>query len=245
MTSAKDKSGNRSRTRAAIRFDAKTERKLLSYAVAASAAGVSVLALAAGAEAKVVYTPTHHVIGPNTQFELDLNNDGTTDFLLSNIYGTSTGVSFADLFLSGAKNSFAVTSSKQQQVPLALAKGAKIGAHSQRFRSAKGLMARIVSAENGSQFHTGKWTYATKRFLGLKFSIQGRTHYGWARLSVYVVKGRPYVRSTLTGYAYETIANKSIIAGKTHGPDVVTIQPASLGHLAQGASAIPAWRAQH
>jgi uncharacterized repeat protein (TIGR03803 family) len=48
----------------------------------------------------------------------------------------------------------------------------------------------------------------------------------------------------LTGYAYETIANKSIIAGKTKGPDVVTVQPASLGHLARGASAIPAWRAK-
>jgi hypothetical protein len=101
-----------------------------------------------------------------------------------------------------------LTSSRTQQVPLALAKGAKIGAHSQHFHSAKGLMARIVSAHNGSQFHTGEWAYATNRNLGLKFSIQGETHYGWARLSVYVVKGRPYVRSTLTGYAYETIAGR-------------------------------------
>ena len=69
-------------------------------------------------------------------------------------------------------------------------------------------MARIVSAGNGSQFHSGEWAYATNRNLGLKFSIQGETHHGWARLSVYVVKGRPYVRSTLTGYAYETIAGR-------------------------------------
>jgi len=69
-------------------------------------------------------------------------------------------------------------------------------------------MARIVSAGNGSQFHSGEWAYATNRKLGLKFSIQGETHHGWARLSVYVVKGRPYVRSTLTGYAYETIAGR-------------------------------------
>jgi hypothetical protein len=46
----------------------------------------------------------------------------------------------------------------------------------------------------------------------------------------------------LSGYAYETIPNKAIIAGKTIGRDVITVQPGSLGHLAAGASAIPAWR---
>jgi len=46
----------------------------------------------------------------------------------------------------------------------------------------------------------------------------------------------------MSGYAYETIPNKPITAGKTEGPDVITVQPATLGHLAAGASAIPAWR---
>ncbi len=50
------------------------------------------------------------------------------------------------------------------------------------------------------------------------------------------------MKALLTGYAYETIPNKPIIAGKTHGKDVITLEPASLGHLARGASAIPAWR---
>ena len=34
---------------------------------------------------------------------------------------------------------------------------------------------------------------------------------------------------------------QAIITGKTKGPDVITLEPASLGHLAAGASAIPAW----
>jgi hypothetical protein len=46
----------------------------------------------------------------------------------------------------------------------------------------------------------------------------------------------------LSGYAYETIANKAIIAGKTKGPDVITVQPGSLGRLAQGSSGLAAWR---
>jgi hypothetical protein len=35
--------------------------------------------------------------------------------------------------------------------------------------------------------------------------------------------------ATLTGYAYETIPNKPIITGKTKGPDVITLDPATLG----------------
>jgi hypothetical protein len=39
----------------------------------------------------------------------------------------------------------------------------------------------------------------------------------------------------------DPIPNKPIFAGRTKGSDVITL-PASLGHLARGASAIPAWR---
>jgi hypothetical protein len=56
------------------------------------------------------------------------------------------------------------------------------------------------------------------------------------------VKAVPVITATLTGYAYETIPNKPIIAGKTKGPDVITVQPGTLGHLAAGASAISGWR---
>jgi hypothetical protein len=49
------------------------------------------------------------------------------------------------------------------------------------------------------------------------------------------VKVRKYhITATLTGYAYETIPNKPIIAGETNGPDAFTVQERSLGHLAAG-----------
>jgi hypothetical protein len=50
------------------------------------------------------------------------------------------------------------------------------------------------------------------------------------------------IQATLTGYAYETIPNKPIITGKIKGPDVITLEPATLGRLAQGASGISTWR---
>jgi len=62
----------------------------------------------------------------------------------------------------------------------------------------------------------------------LKFTVKGKVHYGWARLTVKVLGGAR-IKTTVTGYAYKTIANKPIKAGKTKGP-------ATLGRLAQGAN---------
>ena len=53
-------------------------QRLNMYALAASAAGVGVLALAQPAEAKIIYTPAHKSIGAKTF--LDLNHDGVHDF---------------------------------------------------------------------------------------------------------------------------------------------------------------------
>jgi hypothetical protein len=64
------------------------------------------------------------------------------------------------------------------------------------------------------------------------------------------------VSATLTGYAYETIPNKPIIAGKTRGTDEVSgvehpspasfsaadSEPATLGLLAMGSPALSIWR---
>jgi len=82
------------------------------------------------------------------------------------------------------------------------------------------------------------------RYLGLRFSIKGKIHYGWARLNVKVAEGSDFdITATLTGYAYETIPNKPIVAGKIKGTDVIeAVEPASLGHLAQGSAELAAWR---
>jgi hypothetical protein len=79
----------------------------------------------------------------------------------------------------------------------------------------------------------------------LKFTLQGKTHFGWARLNVSCIGYK--IRATLTGYAYETIPNKPIITGRTKGPDAISVdkpeatltmptrEPGSLGLLAVGA----------
>jgi hypothetical protein len=56
-----------------------------------------------------------------------------------------------------------------------------------------------------------------------------------------MVKNNRINSATVTGYAFETIPNKSIIIGKTRGPDMIA-EPATLGDLAAGANTRSAWR---
>jgi hypothetical protein len=68
---------------------------------------------------------------------------------------------------------------------------------------------------NGTCF--GTWPSGASRYLGLQFSVNGEAHFGWARLNV--TCENLHVIATLTGYAYETVANKAIVAGETKGAD--------------------------
>src|SRR5271166_2912248 len=56
------------------------QRQLSMYALAATAAGVGMLAFVQPAEAKVVYTPAHRWLPLNQFYDLDLNHDGVNDF---------------------------------------------------------------------------------------------------------------------------------------------------------------------
>jgi hypothetical protein len=216
------------------------EHRLNLYTLAASAAGVSMLALVQPAEARIVYTHTHQVLNVGAPYELDLNNDGTADFILSNDYRNQSGGTAAVMRVNAPKgNGFAVSAAREYA--LALSKGAKINGR-RLFDSGFGVMEVVSTSTHGNERSKGNWRDAANRYLGLKFSLAGETHYGWARLTVHATADPAHITATLTGYAYETIANKPIIAGRTKGPDVMPVEPASLGHLARGASATSAWR---
>jgi len=266
--------------RGTARLSPELEKSLTAYAGAAVAAGVSLLAVAKSADAKIVYTPAVVEIPINGgPVLLDLNHDGITDFILSNIFRFGTGTSaasYATLFVgTGAgntRNKFwgrGVDTSRGYvfRFASALRSGFSVGANKSYFqKSPKGVMAGLdvwyqnplphgrgagsascVSATAACASGTeGQWMYTKNRYLGLQFTINGHIHYGWARVAVTRGTGRQKfsILATLTGYAYETIPKKPIITGKTKGPDVVTLEPATLGRLGQGASGIAAWRKQ-
>jgi hypothetical protein len=210
-------------------------QRLNAYTLAASAAGVGVLALAQPAEAKIIYTPTHQVIKPNSMYNvLDLNKDGITDFFFEDkFHGSFYCASLYFFGRTGAENWVS------DGDVLALRKGTKIGANRPWSGTSGGIahMAEDRFLTGGTFSSRGNWASVTNRYLGLRISVNHERHYGWARMTVKIDSKTCEITAVLTGYAYETIPNKKIIAGKTHGRDEAT-----LGHLATGASAIPAWR---
>jgi len=204
---------------------------LNAYALAAAAAGVSILALGQPSEAEIIYTPTHRVIGDGGSYKLDFIGQGRTDLTIQNKYHawtTSCGGTFASQALA------AEMPGKNQVVynvfgAAAMKRGMQIGP-GRAFQGGKEGMAVL---DGGSSSALGSWINVKNRYLGVKFKIKGTNHYGWARLNVRV-QFPLSITATLTGYAYETVPNKAITAGKTKGPDVITLEPGSLGALAAG-----------
>ncbi len=213
------------------------EHRLAMYAMAASAAGVGLLATAQSAAAKVVYTKVHQAIPANVAVPLDLNRDGVADFSLflrQTTYRNSLDV------LANQSNQVAgycgVLSSSYCGAS-ALLPAVRVGPN-RRFGPYKLMVAgggcsRTSSSSRSYCRSFGPWGNVRKRYLGFEFFVKGKIHYGWARLNVDIDKVAP----VLTGYAYETVPNKSLVTGKTRGPDVIVLEPKTLGHLASGVSA--------
>ncbi len=225
-----------------------TQKKLTHYALAAGAAAACALACTPLSEAEVVFTRTDVVLGQNYRhsYDLDLNNDGMPDFVIASIsVGTSNhSAGHQSVFITetppvwdGVQLNFVVADPLNNGAAALYAgavvcPGRKLGGRQ---------LASVRFGSGGSSFPVGDWINVTNRYLGLRFQINGETHYGWARLTVEYQHG---LQTTLTGYAYETIANRPIITGPTEiaSNKQPTILPerASLGLLAAGAPGLSA-----
>jgi hypothetical protein len=223
----------RSSPRKTASLSESVDKQLNIYALAASAAGLGILALVQPAEAKIVYTPAHKHIAPHQSFRLDLNHDRKVDFTLINSSSCGTDQCNYGLGQKPARGNSGI-GYLFNGLPLAsaLKRGSRIGPGGAFRKGAEVLVDILYSSGAESTQVFGAWPNVKNRYLGLKFQIHGKTHYGWARLSVKVVKTS--ISGTLTGYAYETIANKPIVAGRTTGTNHSDAMPGTLGNLALG-----------
>ena len=184
-------------------------QQLNRYALAAVAAVVSVLAFTQPSEAKIVYTKVNIRIGTNQCYNLDLNHDGVTDFVIQNNFYGREDCSKWIIYVAELPT---LGNGAVDSPPAALNRGAQIG-HGQPFYEGTGTMASAYPRRECHFFGEGPRANVTDRFLGLRVQLNGRIHYGWARLSVRL--NGPAITATLKGYAFETIAAKSIKAGQT------------------------------
>lgn len=257
MTSSKDKNSRVAPSRPRTLLSSDLDKGLMGYAVAASAAGVGLLALVQPAEAKIVYTASNIPItvnGPAVQ--LDLNHDGIADFSFFNGSGfdaarggarppEGSSARFLNIYAVMPGNSVGViTSFTKETCAAELQPGRRVGA-GRNFQQGVIPLFAIAGDYTSPGTMNCPWQGNKGGFLGLKFVVKGQTYYGWAHITLGIVPA-------LTGYAFENVPNTTILTGATHGPDersdaslpplLPPPQPATLGILANGARGLPAWR---
>ena len=249
-------------------------RQLNLYALTAGAACAGSLYAPPPAQAKVIYKPVHINLRQHSVFPLYFDGDRKGDFFLVFNYTdedepkadalavchkpTKTNYGYQCYWSHGTSNALNAVRVNASGFASALTAGAKIQKRD-RFTTHGGVpiaSATWLSSTNSTRWF-GPWVNngrgVRNRYLGLKFRVGGAFHFGWARLTV----GRAArgFTATLTGYAYETIPGKAIIAGATKGPDdgaqpappsieTRTPKAATLGMLALGAPGSSVWRRQ-
>jgi len=209
-------------------------KRLNYYALAASAAGVSLMSLAQPANAQIIFTPANVTTGaPGSTYNLDLNNDGIPDFTIKG-YGDGVSNAFMAINVTGAGEAIQFvktcvgTLGTYCSYAAALNQGDKIPG---RLLNIDGVTIEVANGHIGNASYKGVWDNVQNHFLGLKFKISGQTHYAWVRMSVRAQP--PTLRAHISGYAYESTPNKAILAGQRTG---AADAPGSLGALAKGAA---------
>jgi hypothetical protein len=234
--------------RAAAPLATRLDKQLFTYAAAAGAAGVGLLAAAQPAQARIIYKHASIPINVDATTPFDVNNDGATDFSFSNYYINGArrkgkihrdeGTYQAGVSVGPAQAGNAIveaTSNGKVLGAAALTPGRHVGPKKQ-FGVSWLEMANAAGNYTGGGGASGPWLRVSDAYLGFKFNIKGKLHYGWARIKWNGLGETEYI----TGYAYETIANKSIKTGQKKGTD--SASSATLGSLAQGASGLSAFR---
>ena len=166
------------------------------------------------ANAQIVYTDVNSVSITSGYYNLDLNNDGTTDFTFR-IYD-ATERCFNHWPPMGSKGSQISTSTSNQIVdtvfpyPNQLNLNTTIG-NGTRFWSNAAFQTLSIRSRPSCvvpNIHSGYWN-ASEGYLGLKLIVGADTLFGWIRLKVSTEM------ITIRDYAYNSIPGQPILAGDT------------------------------
>jgi len=214
------------------RLPSRHEGRLTSYAMAAGAAGVGLLALVPPAKAAIIYTPSHISIlydgtyqgGGFVTYALDINRDGVPDFSFQ------LRLLPHPLFPENAMTLSAFAHRNNGVLPSPLGSGYAVGPGEGfvplgRLFDWRGVYTQDCPACPFTS-HTSAAFRGTRAF-GLSFMFNGATHYNYARIGISGL-GNPFEppQTFLDGYAYETVADKTIFT--------TLPEPGTLGLLALG-----------
>jgi hypothetical protein len=201
---------------------------------------IAAIALAAvfvvPATAEVVYTKVNISIPIGGAYNIDLDQDGITDFTLRSSL-LQDYCQFGDgyvwtLTIIPANGGGVVTDAGHTASgnAAALQNGVAVN-HGQSFYAGVGVMAGLGWGSCGTGV-LGEWLNLPNRYLGVQFKdAANNVHYGWAKVSTtaYVDQyGTLHATTVLSGIAYETTPNQGILTGEIS--DDQSSQSGSLGH---------------
>jgi hypothetical protein len=236
------------------------EYRLKSYSIAAAAAGVSMLALGRPAQAEVVVTAKNLPVVDGEPVYIKMTGEGRADFELveHSSSGFYTITQTWGITPQAGGEIVGVTPGASFYASRLLGPGVVVGPLSPFGGQGGALLRKYMRSSPG--FCTiyycftstwignyGFWTPSGSAYIGVRFPIDGRIHYGWIRFSVYP--------SEITAYGYETEPDTPLIVPPASSDDTypntgqedhslgeASVGGPSLGMLALGAHGVALWR---
>jgi hypothetical protein len=185
------------------------------------------------ASSNIIYTdlnPDSSILLATDSFNLDVNNDGITDFTF-NKYLSSTECRSAvqekfafNIHLSikpATANNAIMASASNLALALDADSGTIIGPDSLWATTSEILLeGAAISSCTLVTGHAGYWLNVSDKYLGLKFNAGNKTYYGWARLSSsYSVSSASHLivggQLIIKDFAYNSVPDQLILAGQT------------------------------
>jgi hypothetical protein len=193
-------------------------------------------ALVGRAAAEVVYTRVNVSIPVGGTYNIDVEQDGFTDFTLRSSL-LQDYCQFGDgyvwiLTVTPANGGGVVTDSGNitSSDAAALQRGVTVNV-GQSFYAGTAVMAGLDWGFCGTGA-LGEWLNSPNRYLGLQVKdAANNVHYGWAKVSTTAFVdqyGTLHASTVLSGFAYETTPNQGILAGQISADQ--SPQSGSLGH---------------
>jgi hypothetical protein len=220
MQSDKNSTQSSVRTRKPSKLPQPLHRHLNSYASAASAAGVALLACSLPAGATPVCKNLAVTLTGTETYSLNPGGQQFAPFNIAQTFDNLSSLTFAFWnrgFLT-PNSARAAELLGTQGLPAALASGASIGPGG-RFGKGKsyGMLFSFGPLNGGTKkHHQGNFQFGQTNYFGFRFSISGEDHYGWVRLKVTFGNGFDGTATLIhiRGSGYETTPNTAIHAGQ-------------------------------
>jgi hypothetical protein len=226
-------------------------RHLNGYRLAASAAGVAMLACTTPANASPVCGTLTLTFSATETFAFNPAHEKVAPFNIAQTYNEVSSHPGSRIirafFTPNTPDGKPLLNANK--FPAYVASGANIGPGG-HFGTPKSY--GLLFQYNYSNRIKGPFSSGQVGYVGFEFSESAQTHYGWIRIQMVRGGFGNYPSLTVSEYGYESSPNTAIAAGNcTAAPTAArpaatkASAPASLGLLALGAQGLHAWREPH